>query len=780
MKKMKKALALLLAGTMVIGMLAGCGKEEKQSNGDSNNNAGTENVADNNAKYTLTETSSTPTTWNVCEWQNNDESAVIAYTTMGLYDFAMNDTKDGYVIVPEGAASDPIDVTTEYAGNETYGVPADATESYAFKIELNQNAKWEDGTPINADTYIYSMQQMLDPQQKNYRASTYFDGQLSIANAYEYNQGSISYTNIVDESGTPKDVAEENMVLTLTQPVFFFGDSMETYYNGDYNSYFMDADGKDLYAELNAMFDGATYTALTAEMKTILNQIAANFGDDREEAWREFVLEKTEKEATPWESVGLIKNDDYTITLVLRKPISDFYLAYNLSSCWLLHEETYEANKKQTGDLVKTTYGTTADAYMSCGPYKITNYQPDKSMTLTKNENWYGWTDGNHEGQFMTTDIDIQYITEHTTILNLFLQGKVSSVGLAADDMEQYAGGEFTYFEPTTYTYKYTFNTDINKLKEKEANGINHSIIAYKDFRHAVSLAIDREAYVDKCAPASTPGFGLVNHLYVYEPETGALYRDSEEAKATLCEVYGVSDVADLTGYNVAEASKLIQSAYDACKADGNISDSDVVELDFHVYGSDEIYVRVVDFLQEALTNAAVGTSLEGKITVNLVQDENYYDSCEAGTLDLAMTAWGGASMDPYSMMQCYCDPTYNLEYGFLPKKEKLTINVDGQDITKTFYDWYDALCNGEYATAEASVKNQILAGMEKGLLLEYHMVPIYYRSSAIMYSQRIVLGSDTYLNSILGFGGIRHMTYTMNDEEWKEYCAEQNNQLTY
>lgn len=43
----------------------------------------------------------------------------------------MNETKDGYDIVCELAEELPVDVTANYAGNATYGVPADATEGYA-------------------------------------------------------------------------------------------------------------------------------------------------------------------------------------------------------------------------------------------------------------------------------------------------------------------------------------------------------------------------------------------------------------------------------------------------------------------------------------------------------------------------------------------------------------------------------------------------------------------------------------------------------------------------
>ena len=77
-------------------------------------------------------------------------------------------------------------------------------------------------------------------------------------------------------------------------------------------------------------------------------------------------------------------------------------------------------------------------------------------------------------------------------------------------------------------------------------------------------------------------------------------------------------------------------------------------------------------------------------------------------------------------------------------------------------------------------MRNEILAGMEKGLLLKYHMTPIFSSCGASLASHRIVYGSEEYINSIVGRGGIQFMTYTMNDAEWASYCAEQGNQLSY
>ena len=130
-----------------------------------------------------------PSTWNPHTYRTQDDAYVNGYTTLGLYDFFFNEDYSRYEVRPEMAAAEPIDVTERYKSDEKWGIPQDADSGYAYEIPLNPLAKWEDGTPINAETYVYSMQKLLDPELLNYRASNYYTGNLVIKNAEKYNLG---------------------------------------------------------------------------------------------------------------------------------------------------------------------------------------------------------------------------------------------------------------------------------------------------------------------------------------------------------------------------------------------------------------------------------------------------------------------------------------------------------------------------------------------------------------------------------------------------------------
>jgi oligopeptide transport system substrate-binding protein len=703
----------------------------------------------------------------------------------------MNDAKDGYDIVCELASEFPEDVTAEYAGNETYGVPSDATEGYAWKISIRDDATWEDGTPITVDDFEYTMQQYLNPEMKNYRASTFYDGSWGLMNARDYynsDQAGQAKMTLATELGidlSALSAGDDGQYTDTDGNKASFGwsvaidnDWMSGYSLVDYASY-MD---EDTYNSLDALADENGYIPVTDESIALLYSFTGSdaWGNEAEENLINYIFcEDGIVEGMPWENVGYIKNDDYTFTIILAKPTSLFYVEYGSGDFTLLKDDLYEANKSESGGLIKSSYGTAVDKYSSYGPYKIVSYQEGKEIKLTKNENWYGYTDGNHEGQYETTDIEWTQIDEHTTQVSLFLQGNLDYVSLSSDDMEKYGTSDYVYFTPDTYTWYLAVNTDYDMLKSRETDGVNKTILTYLDFRKALSRAIDRTDYVKSCTASNTVGYGLFDDVYICDPDTGTAYRDTEYAQNVLKEVYGVDDLSNLTGYDKDEASELLQSAYDACLADGNISDTDVVEIDFHVSGSDSTYQKMVDYIQDAFDAAAEGTSLEGRIKVNMVEDQDYWTNMASGQCDLSWAAWGAGEMDPYYMVVCYTDETYIREYGFDPYQD-LTINVQGEDITKSFYDWKEALISGEYAVADLDVRNEILAGIEKGILLNYHAIPVNSICSAGLYSQRVILGSEDYVNAIVGRGGLQFMTYTMDDAEWADYCSEQGNNLSY
>ena len=761
--KFRQSVSLLLVLVLVLA-LTGCGKKEDSSE-------------ETGATYTFNDYigSSSVQTLSPMEWEYDTENAIMYLTQRGLYDIIYSADSD-YELINEMAAAAPVDVTADYAGS--YGVPSDASEGYAYKIALREEACWDDGTAINADTYIYSFQQLLDPDQQCYRASTYTQGTYALANANEYFSGGVEYVPYEDPDTYEMNAEfdEDNAYVSLSKVCSgWWGMSFDEAYE-NYPEYWIDEDGTDYYEELAALVGDETWVKVDSDIEAVLEEIGAfQEGYVEEYCAYEHILD-----AVTWDEVGLVKNDDYTITFVFDTPITSTYmLYYGFTSIPLVKEDLYEVNKQDVGGLVKSTYGTSVDAYASYGPYKISTWQEDKEISLEKNDNWYGYSDEAFEGQYQTTNIVYQVIDEHATALQLFLQGKIDEVGMDANDLETYGTSDYIIYTPTSYTYKISFNTDKEALESRESNGINKTIITYKDFRQAFALSINRSKFVQSCVPACGACLVLLNDCYVYDTDTFASYRSTEQAQEVIEAVYGS---ADATGYDVDKAKELFESAYQAALAAGDISETDTVKLELNVHTISDTITNEINFLNDALTEATAGTSLEGRVSVEAKEVDDSYAAMAAGTADIAWSAWGGSDNDPYSLTECYCSLSlYNDgEHGF-DNTIEFTAEIDGEEYTMSFEDWDYELRQGEWATAATDTRLQVLAAIEENILLQFNTTPVYSLQSSALLSQKVEYITYDYSSKISeSFGGIRFMTYNYTDAEWEEYCAENNNQLTY
>ncbi len=170
---MKRSIALLLA---LAALSAGCRKKPAATQ---------ESYTYNYALATF------PTNWNPAAYQTARDSEILDYISDSFYVFDYNESGDGYELVPGMADDEPEDVTAELVGQ--YGIQAGDTQR-AYVIELREDLRWEDGTPITAQDFVESAKRYLDPKAQNYRADNLYGGSVVIHNAENYlKQGQEGY-----------------------------------------------------------------------------------------------------------------------------------------------------------------------------------------------------------------------------------------------------------------------------------------------------------------------------------------------------------------------------------------------------------------------------------------------------------------------------------------------------------------------------------------------------------------------------------------------------------
>ena len=822
---MKRIFSLTLALTLLAGSLAGC-----KLGGNTNADGYTYN------SYT----SALATNWNPHTWEMNADNAILGYLSTPLADMTVKDSATGEYQWIFVAATDIQDVTKDHQEDLTkYPVilpagktPADITEDYIFEIKLRPEMKWENGDPITADDYIYSMQQLLDPKMQNYRANTYWSGDGALAGAFNYyNSGMPIYAPVVPAYGegeTPDysmDITKNKVYLNLTtNTMTIAGYSFYDFAKGDYAGKI----AEDVYDKLASQIDPMGYLQVTQKNKAdvlsamdgFLKAFGASIykedGSVDEDLFKEFLFYDTGKvsDVYEWDTVGLYKVDDYTIRYVCETAYDYYYFLTSMTSNWLVHKETYERLKDTSGTFVTTTYNTSKDTSMSYGPYRIDSMQDDKQMVLTQNENYWEFTkdekgnltsttffqvDGEHQPQFQTQKIVIDVLTNDAAKL-AFLSGKLDEWTPAADEVVEYATSEQLYQVDETYTMRFFFHTNLSTLKKlDQGNNQNSVVLSNTDFRKAMSLALDRDEWVT-ATEGYKPAYSMINSLYFYDvyEDPASIYRNTREAMAAICNVYGVTwgegtpyktleeAYKSINGFNITEAKALFAKACRQLVADGLYKEGEniVIEIAYAAGAMDSSQQQQIVLFNQQLNKALSGTGF-GKIELKAVDNlANRYKAVAQGQYAMGYGAWGGAAFYPFTLFQVYCDPDYAdpiHEIGcWDPTQEELTLTVEGEKVTMTWQEWSGAMAGtGKFANASNAVKLQILADIEENYLEKYYVIPLASTTACSMLSYKVSYYTDSY-NIMYGFGGMRLMRHNYTDGQWAAFVASQGGQLTY
>jgi len=182
--KTTKLLALLLAFVLVLSCFAGCRKNDPATQDSKPTETGN--------TYTYRGYITQPATvWNPHTGTTEQDKAIMQYLVTPLVTKGIKDSEKGEYQWVYKAATSITDVTKDNKGDlSKYGVTGQADAGYVFEIKLNPDMKWQDGTAINADTYIYSMKALLDPALKNPNANLYCNGAAAVAGGNSYRNGS--------------------------------------------------------------------------------------------------------------------------------------------------------------------------------------------------------------------------------------------------------------------------------------------------------------------------------------------------------------------------------------------------------------------------------------------------------------------------------------------------------------------------------------------------------------------------------------------------------------
>lgn len=842
---MKKLLALLMVLAMTVACFASCGTKD-DSTGDS---TGVTPAVIKKGTYHTT-TATMPSNWNELTYQDNNDTQILNYITSGFfeYDYKFDDAKGGKynadgsinvdAIVPGGyttnylAATDLKDVTATVDAKWGYTDAQKAAGGYAWQITLRKDLKWDDGTAIKADDYVYSMQAQLDPDFLNFRADTYYNTlQVKKAKAYFNKNQEATYPSVGTkyESADAAIAAGEVIYLDVYS---LWGASGYVDKDGNKAPQWIPITDETVYDTPDAWAAGKAEDAFTA--KGLFEQYKGMVDvGGKYEACLAIKVANTERDIT-FEDVGFYKVDDYSFVILMDKSYKflkddgslSYLAAYYMQSLPLVHKAKYEKSKiaPAAGSTLWTSnYNSSLETTASCGPYKLESFQSGKAYTLVRNDNWFGYGLEANKNQYNVTKIECEKVEEPSQNWMKFLAGEIDGVALDSEHINDYMHSKYVVYTPGTGTFGMQLFSDLNVLKK---SGNNNGILAIDEFRQAISLSLNRSDVVEKIWPGTAVAcFGLMNSQYYYDVENGGVYRDTVEAKEGLLRAYGFTKGADgkwsggeitgaslddayeaLTGYNPTKAKELIKVAYDKLVAKAEYYGYDASKGITIVYGSpiDNAKQRQrCQYVQDLLNNLCAGTGLEGKITLSFDASagKDWSNAFRSGATQIGFGyGFSGNPFNPFDIAGSFVDPDNTLNYHTYwdTKSENMTLTMPagdyegaGKTITMSLCNWYKCLngladkANGDTEVynwdagyAPASARLVVLAALEEKVIQKAYSIMLIGEYNGELSSPKFSQISYDY-NTFMNYGGMRYLVVNYTDAEWAEYVAAHNNDLT-
>lgn len=183
----KQTLKSVLCCVLAAIMLAGCSSAPKNPGGDTSvSGSGAQPVQNASGGVFHDYITADIDTISPYSYTASASTDIFSKTTLELYRDYPSEDCTVFERVPELAESDPVQMDEE---------------GKVWQVKLRENAKWENGDPINVDDVIYSFQMCLDPIQVNGKASQAASNYVTIAKATEYSLQGDANTVSWDEVG---------------------------------------------------------------------------------------------------------------------------------------------------------------------------------------------------------------------------------------------------------------------------------------------------------------------------------------------------------------------------------------------------------------------------------------------------------------------------------------------------------------------------------------------------------------------------------------------------
>ncbi|WP_277935230.1 peptide ABC transporter substrate-binding protein [Parablautia muri] len=371
------------------------------------------------------------------------------------------------------------------------------------------------------------------------------------------------------------------------------------------------------------------------------------------------------------DALQVVAEDDQTLVVTLSAPCSYFGSLAAFATLSPVQQATIEAN----GD----AWATSAETYISNGPFYVSEWVPGSYILMSKNPNYW------NADAIKLDGIKWNLIEDANASYSAYQTGEVLFIkDVPTEEIPSLSGNADFYVDPIIGTYYLSVNTEREPFNDPKV-------------RKALSLAIDRE-YVAGTLMQGT--YSAASNFM------GPGWIDTDGSQF-IDNANGGQPYIDVTNYeaNLEEAKQLLADAgYPDGEGFPSISYST----------NDAGYHRVVaEYLQQAWGELGID------LTVDIVEWASFTPMRRNGDYDSARNGWVGDYSDPSNMLDLLYSTNGNNDGNFN--------NAD-----------YDAAMETSRTTLDAKERSEALHTAEDILMEETGCIPVAYYNDFWLQSDKI------------------------------------------
>lgn len=380
---------------------------------------------------------------------------------------------------------------------------------------------------------------------------------------------------------------------------------------------------------------------------------------------------KAKEEGGDIEALAVTAQDDKTLVVELSNPCTYFGSLAAFATLSPVQQATVEAN----GD----AWATSAETYISNGPFHITEWVPNSHITMSKNP--YYW----NADAIKLDKLTFALIEDSNAAYSAYQSGELLMIkDVPTEEIPSLEGNEDYYVDPIIGTYYVSLN-------------LNKEPFNIKEVRQALSLAIDRDYVAETLmqgtytAATSFMGPGWVDtdgSDFQANANNGEPYMDNSDFEA-----------------NVEKAKQLLADA-------GYPNGEGIPQLTYST--NDTGYHKVVaEYLQQAW--AEIGIDLK----VETVEWASFTPMRRNGDYEISRNGWVGDYTDPSNMIE-------------------LLYSTNGNNDGKYNNPEFDAAIDESRSTTDPEARSAALHKAEDIMMEDMACLPIAYYNDFWLQSSKI------------------------------------------